>query len=345
MVCPFQDDLVHEGPALLRRELRLWRERIYRPLVDVMSFPDTYLYERYRFTSGTIAYIHDLIRPYIGSRTNGSRAVTSEQVLCAALHFYATGTFLYSVGDEQHLSKATVCRAVRRVTLALKRLLLRFVRFPGHEPIRAMKEAFHRIAGFPNVIGCMDGTHIPIKAPSQDDGAYVNRKSVHSINVQIICDAEYRIINVVAKWPGSVHDSRIYRESDLSGRMQRGEFDGVLLGDRAYPCQPRLLTPYPDSEPGPRQIFNWAHCRTRARVEMTIGLLKAHFQCLRHLRTTPERACDIIVACVVLHNIATIRGEHPAPQIDDPNDDPTHLPAVQEGRAVRDYICENYFSN
>ncbi|XP_068181206.1 putative nuclease HARBI1 [Antennarius striatus] len=245
MVCPFQDDPVHEGAALLRRELRLQRERIYRPRVDVMSFPDTYLYERYCFTSGTIAYSHDLICPYIGSRTNRSLAVTSKQVLCAALRFYATGTFLYSVGDAQHLSKATVCRAVRRVTLALKGLLLRFVRFPGHEPIRAMKEAFHRIAGFPNVIGSMDGTHIPIKAPSQDDGAYVKRKSVHSIN--IICDAEYRITNVVSKW--------IYRE-----------FDGVLLGDRAYPCQPRLLTPYPDPEPGPRQNFNWAHCRTRARV-------------------------------------------------------------------------------
>lgn len=27
------------------------------------------------------------------------------------------------------------------------------------------------------------------------------------------------------------------------------------------------------------------------------------------LRVTPEMACDIIVACVILHNIATIRGE------------------------------------
>ena len=124
-----------------------------------------------------------------------------------------------------------------------------------------------------------------------------------------------------------------------------GEFDGLLLGDRGYPCQPRLLTPYPDPEPGPQQNFNWAHCSTRAQVEMTKGLLKARFQCLRHLRVTPERACDIIVAYVVLHNIATIRGEqHPALQIEDPDDDdPIHLPAIQDGRAVRDTICHNHF--
>ncbi|KAK0148980.1 putative nuclease HARBI1 [Merluccius polli] len=161
----------------------------------------------------------------------------------------------------------------------------------------------------------------------------------------IICDAAHIISNVEAKWPGSVHDARIYRESNLSNRLQRGEFDGLLLGDRGYPCQPRLLTPYPDPEPGPQQNFNRAHCRTRARVEMTIGLLKARFQCLRHLRVTPERACDIIVACVVLHNIATIRGEqHPALQIDDADEDPIHLPAIQDGRAVRDTICNNHFT-
>ncbi len=123
-----------------------------------------------------------------------------------------------------------------------------------------------------------------------------------------------------------------------------GEFDGLLLGDRGYPCQPRLLTPYPDPEAGPQQNFNRAHCRTRARVEMTIGLLKARFQCLRHLRVTPERACDIIVACVVLHNIATIRGEqHPALQTEDADDDLIHLPDIQDGRAVRDNICYNHF--
>ncbi|XP_053191207.1 putative nuclease HARBI1 [Scomber japonicus] len=109
------------------------------------------------------------------------------------------------------------------------------------------------------------------------------------------------INNVEANWPGSVHDSRVFRESTLSATFARGEFDGYLLRDRGYPCQCYLLTPYPD--PGPQQHYNLAQCRTRARVEMTIGMLGFR------LRVTPERACDIIVACVVLHNIATIRRE------------------------------------
>lgn len=63
--------------------------------------------------------------------------------------------------------------------------------------------------------------------------------------------------------------------------------------------------------------------RMRAWVEMTIGLLKAHFQCVRPLK-------DIIVACVVLQNIVIIRGEqHPEEDLILPAD-------FQDRRVVQD---------
>ncbi|KAG1925670.1 putative nuclease HARBI1 [Pimephales promelas] len=229
--------------------------------------------------------------------------------------------------------------------MALKRFLHTFVQFPGHKPVRVIKEEFHRVAGFPNVIGCIDGTHIPIKAPSINEGDYVNRKSVHSINVQVICDATHLITNVEAKWPGSVHDARIFRESSLCNKFEQGHFYGYLLGDRGYPCLPYMMTPYPDPEPGPQTRFNRSHSRTRAKVEMTIGILKARFQCLRGLRVTPNRACDITVACVVLHNIATIRGERhpPCPDEEDLEQHPMNLADHRDGRMLRDMICQNHF--
>jgi hypothetical protein len=79
-------------------------------------------------------------------------------------------------------------------------------------------------------------------------------------------------------------------------------------------------------------------------MEMTIGILKARFQCLRRLRVTPERACDIIVACLVLHNIATIRGEQcPTLSPNDPDNNPDPPADARDGRAVRDMICFNHF--
>ncbi|KAK0147756.1 putative nuclease HARBI1 [Merluccius polli] len=123
MTCPFDNDPVDEGAALLRRELNIRREMVIRPRID-----------RYRFTSQSIIYIHNLIRPYICNITNRSHALTSQQILCVALCFFANGSFLYNVRDAECLSKATVCRAVRKVCLAMKRLLPMFVGFPGHKP-------------------------------------------------------------------------------------------------------------------------------------------------------------------------------------------------------------------
>lgn len=44
-------------------------------------------------------------------------------------------------------------------------------------------------AGFPNVLGAVDGTNITLQAPNLDEASFVNRKNFHSINVQGICDA------------------------------------------------------------------------------------------------------------------------------------------------------------
>ncbi len=49
---------------------------------------------------------------------------------CFALRFSSL-SFLYNTGDAEHISKATICRAVRNLTLALKRLLYTFL-FPRH---------------------------------------------------------------------------------------------------------------------------------------------------------------------------------------------------------------------
>ena len=70
-----------------------------------------------------------------------------------------------------------------------------------------IKAKFMEIAGIPGVIGAIDGTHIKIIAPSQDEDVFVNRKKFHSINTQTVFDAHYNILDTVAKWPGSTYDS------------------------------------------------------------------------------------------------------------------------------------------
>ncbi|XP_049429901.1 putative nuclease HARBI1 [Epinephelus fuscoguttatus] len=335
MACPFLQEVVDEEALVLRRAFR--QERVFRDRANPLAFPDDHLHERYRFSADGIRYLCRLLGPRIQHHTARSHALSVEQMVCVALRFFASGGFLYSVGDAENLAKATICRVVRSVCLALKSLSGVFISFPGHRRLSDIKEDFYRIAGFPNVIGALDCTHIRIKSPSgAHEADFVNRKSFHSINVQMVCNADYLISNVVAKWPGSVHDSRIFQSSAVYRRLSQGEFSGVLLGDRGYACEPFCLTPYADPQEA-QQAYNDAHARTRARIEMTFGLLKARFQCLHHLRVSPDRACDITVACAVLHNVACLRKER-APRVpsDVDWDNPAIFPDDDSGRLIRD---------
>lgn len=68
---------------------------------------------------------------------------------------------------------------------------------------------FAAMSGFPYVIIAIGCTHVVIRAPWEDEFVFVDKKHFHSVNVQIICDAQMALTNVAAKWPGSTHESFI----------------------------------------------------------------------------------------------------------------------------------------
>ncbi|KAK0151901.1 hypothetical protein N1851_006728 [Merluccius polli] len=58
-----------------------------------------------RFSSEGIRYLVVLVGPYEGNATKRSRA----QCVCVSLRFVATGTYLHTVGDAEHISKKVPC--------------------------------------------------------------------------------------------------------------------------------------------------------------------------------------------------------------------------------------------
>ncbi|XP_053379515.1 putative nuclease HARBI1 [Mercenaria mercenaria] len=202
--------------------------------------------------------------------------------------------------------------------------------------------------GFPNVLGAIDCTHVKIQAPTDNEGDYVNRKGYHSINVQMVCDADYQFTNCVAEWPGCVHDARVFRNSRLRDAMENGQYNGLLVGDSAYPCRPFLMTPFNQPASEKERRFNNSLCRARVLIEQSFGILKRRFPCLQvGLRMSPERAALVTLACVVLHNIAMLLNE----PLDDSTDEPdlgndasnVLLPDRNDGTGIRRHLCENYF--
>lgn len=156
--------------------------------------------------------------------------------------------------------------------------------------------------------------------------------------------------NVVARWPGSTHDSHIFRTSAIGRDLEgTGLADGVLLGDSGYACSPFLMTPYLNPKTPQEERFNRAHKITRCTIERTFGVLKRRFHVLHsEVRMAPFRVCSLIVACCVLHNLA-ISLREPDPE-DCEMDDEGCAPDLhsqyhgrESGSAVREHIANTFF--
>ena len=216
--------------------LRRRKEKISHRPVALSDLEDDQVLHITRLPRSAVIELLNMIGADIEHSTQRSHAIPAETQLLAALQFYASGSFQWMVGRSCGMSQASVSLAINSVTNALVKRASEFIAFPiNQQTLRANKLAFHSVAGFPNVIGAIDCTHIAIKSPTTNKEAFVNRKGIHTINVQGVCDADMKLINIVAKWPGSTHDSFIWRSSCLHRMFEEGHIqDGWLIGGLSF---------------------------------------------------------------------------------------------------------------
>nr|CAI5865199.1 unnamed protein product [Callosobruchus analis] len=250
-------------------------------------------------------------------------------------------------------------------------MLGRWVTFPtSDEVIIRNREQFYEIYGFPGTIGSIpvNCSHIAIISPPRDHPIYpagpcYNRKGYYSINVQLIVNAEGKILNVNARYPGSVHDSAVWKMSTINTYLRRNHLQGNLyyhlIGDEGYLLTPWLLTQCAGNVPNntPQGRYNSHLRRARNSVEKVNGVLKGRFKCIlkhRTLNYDPIKSGKIINTCVVLHNVAL--HFNVAPPDDDlriledmdnddrrPLEEQEHGIFFEQGSRKPDRICEEYF--
>ncbi|CAK1590126.1 unnamed protein product [Parnassius mnemosyne] len=186
---------------------------------------------------------------------------------------------------------------------------------------------FYSVCGFRQVIGAIDCTHIRIPKVGGNIGQYyINRKGYSSINVQVVANANLEIMDIVAHWRGSTHDSRIFNESRIKQRFEQSEFKGRLLGDSGYACTPYLFTPILRTNTQKEEMYNRSHIRTRNTVERCFGVWEQRFRCLQQgLNIKLVNTKLYIVALAILHNIAMHKQDLLEDAVDDGNVPVTEL--------------------
>ena len=168
---------------------------------------------------------------------------------------------------------------------------------------------------FTDCIGALDGTHIDVHLPPQDQARYRNRKGHLSQNVLAACDFEMQFSYILSGWEGSAHDGTVLRDAAFNHgfKTPAGKY---WLGDAGYSNAETVLVPYRSTRyhlkeqrlsgqkpENLKELFNLRYASLRNVIERIFGVVKRKYQILQ---TPSEYSIDtqtrIILACSGLHN-------------------------------------------
>ncbi|XP_050339010.1 putative nuclease HARBI1 [Bactrocera neohumeralis] len=210
--------------------------RKYRCRPDYLdSYDDIEFIKRFRLSKPTFRFVLNKICNALEPFTKKYYYISPKTKLMIALRFYASESFIITIGDFCGVSVSTASRAVKEVSLALAALYKDFIKLPT-DPTQTVA-GFFQIAKFPKVIGAIDCTHIRIQSPGGSNAEiFRNRKEYFSLNVQAMCNANLMLLDLVVRWPGSAHDYNIFRNnSRLKFCMEEGHFSNYfILSDSGY---------------------------------------------------------------------------------------------------------------
>lgn len=168
-----------------------------------------------------------------------------------------------------------------------------------------------------NCIGAIDVTHIQVVVPNATAVQHRNSHKERSQNVLCICDFDMRFTFVLAGWPGSVDDMRVFSDAQnrFGHKFPWPPEEMFYFMDSGYPNRPGYLAPYkgityhfqeynegimPQNR---KEYFNYCHSSCRNVIERSFGVLKNKWRILFHLPSYPQQKQSMIIcACLALHN-------------------------------------------
>ena len=279
--------------------------------------------QKYRCSRASVDALYELIKddPVFKSNNKpGRKQIDPKRQLLVLLKFLGTegsGGSNNNLRNVFGIGEGTASLYRDRVVAALLKLKGSVLTWPNEREREEIAKRFEEEFKFRNCVGVMDGTLFPLafRPLSKDAPDYSGRKHAYSISALIVCDDQRRIRYINAGWPGTAHDNRILRNSNIFQRpLSFFAERQYILGDSAFENTWFVVSafkkPRGNKLPREQEIFNDAMSKPRVISEHTIGILKGRFPWLRQIRNVitddpnnMKRILDYILAATILHNL------------------------------------------
>jgi len=336
------DDLARMGREIEKKRY-LYRRKSYVSRHSTYFSPEGKFYKmtdeafKEKFRCTRLAF-KEIVREvasteYFKKRNRGRHAADPEWKVAVALwrfSVYGNAARIVMVAAEFERSVGTIFDWTADVVYSLYELRLKWIKWPTASERKAITLGFEERTGVKDfgVVGFLDGVHIRIsEQPAKEHDVYYNRKQFYSLNVQLVVDNTRRIIGYNVGPPGSVTDSKSWKETPYHKEPEKFfSKNEYLCTDLGYAksdiLQPKLevndlgRAGLADGLTAPeiKQVveeLNAFLSRTRVVSEQANGILKSRWQSLRGLRMQlkTRKECDFaekwVIACIVLHNMLT----------------------------------------
>ena len=170
--------------------------------------------------------------------------------------------------------------------------------------------------GFTCCAGAIDGMLVWIEKPTDEQCEvakcgkkkfFCGRKHKFGLNLQAVCDAEGRFLDLDIGHPGATSDFLALSTSDFHSRLENNLLAPGLciFGDNAYVNRTYMATPYKAVSSGCKDDYNFYHSQLRIKIECAFGMLVNRWGILRSAlssKLTLQKIGSLIICLCRLHN-------------------------------------------
>nr|XP_047141418.1 uncharacterized protein LOC124816319 [Hydra vulgaris] len=293
----------------------LWWQNMIGP--DV---PETCWKRNFRMTKGCFLELAAIIDTVVSPQSNcpNYRFLTTHKKLAITIYYLKDTGSLWMTANVFGIHQCTVSKTVKVVCDAINNIVGPiYLHLPKNkEDMTKLASQFEVKFGMIQAFGCIDGTHVQIKRPIKNGQDYFCYKQYFSLNVQALCDSKGYFIDVECKWPGSVHDAKMFTNSTINKKLIKGtlpqtlyslpnyhSIPNYLIGDPAYPLTNFCIKEFQSCSNNEEVIFNSMLRSARNQIECAFGRLKARWGFLRKIIDIKIETVPIVIyTCFVLHN-------------------------------------------